>query len=93
MLAEYLNMDDSAFARSLSDPRCYTNPDYLTLLCLYFKLPDWLSRLAFKRANVQLDEDVKRNQALLHILRVQSNDGVDAANEFLARSNLEQLKI
>lgn len=93
MLAEYLNMDDSAFARSLSDPRCYTNPDYLTLLCLYFKLPDWLSRLVFKRANVQLDEDVKRNQALLHILRVQSNDGVDAANEFLARSNLEQLKI
>lgn len=93
MLAEYLNMDDSTFARSLSDPRCYTNPDYLTLLCLYFKLPDWLSRLVFKRANVQLDEDVKRNQALLHILRVQSNDGVDAANEFLARSNLEQLKI
>lgn len=93
MLAEYLNMDDSTFARSLSDPRCYMNADYLTLLCLYFKLPDWLSRLVFKRANVQLDEDVRRNQALLHILRVQSNDGVDAANEFLARSNLVQLKI
>lgn len=93
MLAEYLHMDDSTFARSLSDPRVYMNPDYLTLLCLYFKLPDWISRLVFKRACIQLDEDVRRHQALLHILRVQSNDGVDAANDFLVRSGLEELKI
>ena len=92
-LAEFLNMDDSTFARSLEDPKKYMNEDYLTILCLYFKLPDWISRLVFKRAHFQLDEEDKRHQALLHILRVQSNDGVEAANEYLSRNHLTSLTI
>ena len=93
VLAEFLNMDDSTFARSLEDPKKYMNEDYLTMLCLYFKLPDWISRLIFKRAHFQLDEENKRHQALLHILRVQSNDGVEAANEYLTRCHLSTLAI
>lgn len=92
-VAEYLHMDDSTFTRSLEDPRRYMNADYLTMLCLYFKLPDWISRLVFKRACFQLDEEIKRHQAILHILRVQSNDGLDAANVYLARNKLDELKI
>ncbi|MBQ9263572.1 MAG: hypothetical protein IJ189_05095 [Clostridia bacterium] len=38
-----MNMDDSTFARSLEDPKKYMNEDYLTMLCLYFKLPDWMT--------------------------------------------------
>ena len=61
------------------------------MLCLYFKLPDWISRMVFKRAHFQMDEEDKRHQALLHILRVQSNDGVEAANEYLKKSHLAPL--
>jgi Zn-dependent peptidase ImmA (M78 family) len=90
-MAEFLNMDDSTFARSLDDPKKYMNEDYLTVLCLYFKLPDWISRMVFKRAHFQMDEEDKRHQALLHILRVQSNDGVEAANEYLKKNHLAPL--
>ena len=46
-LAEYFNMDDSTFKRVIDDPKKYRNEDFLTLICLFFKLPDWLSRLVF----------------------------------------------
>ena len=92
-VAVYMHMDDSTFARSLEDSRRYMNADFLTMLCLFFKLPDWISRLVFKRACFQLDEEIKRHQAILHILRVQSNDGLEAANAYLTRNNLAELKI
>ncbi len=92
-LAEYLNMDDSTFMRWIDDPKKYRNEDFLTLLCLFFKLPDWISQMVFKRAKFQLDEDDRRHRALLHILRVQSNDGVQAANDYLTCHGLEPLKI
>ena len=92
-LAEYLNMDDSTFMRWIDDPKKYRNEDFLTLLCLFFKLPDWISQMVFKRAKFQLDEDDRRHRALLHILRVQSNDGVQAANDYLTCHGLEPLQI
>lgn len=92
-LAEFFNMDDATFGRWLDDPKRYRNEDFLTMLCLYFKLPDWLSSLVFKRAHFQLDEEDKRHRALLHILRVQSEEGVEAANAYLAKYNLPPLSI
>lgn len=86
-------MDESTLTRNLEAPRKFMNEDYLTAICLYFKLPDWISRLVFKRANFQFDEEVKRHMALQYILRVQSNDGIEAANEFLERNGLEKLRI
>jgi hypothetical protein len=40
-----------------------------------------------------LDEDDKRHSALLHILRVQTENGIDAANEYLIKNRLEPLRI
>ncbi|MBQ9685998.1 MAG: hypothetical protein IJV41_05520 [Oscillospiraceae bacterium] len=91
-LAADLKMDDSTFARALDNPRQYRNEDFLTILCLYFKLPDWISRLLFKRAHFQLDEDDKRHRAILHILRSQSNDGIEAANAYLKKVGQETLR-
>ena len=90
-LAEIWSMDDSTFARVLDDPRRYRNEDFLTLLCLCFRLPDWISRLVFKRAGFQLDDDIKRHRALMEILRSQSNDGIDAANKYLTDRRLDPL--
>ena len=90
-LAEIWGMDDSTFSRALDDPRRYRNEDFMTLLCLVFKLPDWISELLFRRAKFQFDDDDKRNRALKHILRTQSGDGIDAANRYLVKLNLEPL--
>ena len=92
-LARFLCMDESTLTRNLENPRRYLNEDYLTAICLYFKLPDWISRLVFKRAHFQLDEEDKRHRAIAHILRVQSNDGVEKANAYLERNGVEPLRI
>ena len=90
-IAEFLYMTDDMFGRSLTDPKKYKNEDFLTALCLYFKLPDWLSRMLFKRAHVSLDEDDKRHAVLLHILRAQSCDDLEAANDYLKQHGLAPL--
>ena len=92
-LAEILNMDDRTLSRWLNDPKKYRNEDFLTMIAIAFKLPDWISRLLFKRAHVQLDEDDRRHQAIEHILRVQSADGIEKANEYLQRNHLATLNI
>ncbi len=92
-LAEELNIDDRTLSRWLDDPTRYRNEDFLTMIALVFKLPDWISRLLFKRAHVQLDEDERRHQALEHILRVQSADGIDKANAFLQSNHLQVLSL
>lgn len=93
MLAEDLNMDYRTLGRWLSDPAKYRNEDFLTCLSLVFSLPDWLSRLLFKRAHMQLDEDDRRHQAIEHILRVQSADGIAKANEYLVANHFSPLTI
>ena len=93
MLAEDLNMDYRTLGRWLSDPAKYRNEDFLTCLSLVFSLPDWLSRLLFKRAHMLLDEDDRRHQAIEHILRVQSADGIDKANEYLVANHFSPLTI
>lgn len=90
-LAEYMHMDDSTFQRALSDPKKYKNEDFLMALCLYFKLPDWISELLFKRAHVMLDPDDERHAAMLEILRAKSCDGIDAAQEFMKERGVDPL--
>ena len=92
-LARFLHMDESTLTRNLENPRKYMNEDYLTAICLYFKLPDWISRLVFRRAHFQLDEEDRRHRAIGHILRVQSNDGVEEANAYLLRNGVAPLRI
>ena len=92
-LAECLNMDDRTLSRWLEDPSKYRNEDFLTMVCLTLKLPDWLSKALFRRAGMMLDEEDRRHNALLHILRVQSCEGIDEANKTLKRYNMSPLTL
>lgn len=82
-IAEYMHMADSTFQEMLSNPAKTSNPDFVLALCLFFKLPDWIALLLFKRAGAVLDEDKPRHGAFLHIIRAMICDGIDAANEYL----------
>ena len=92
-MADKLGMNQVTLKRWIESPAKYRNEDFLTAVCLVLKLPDWISRLLFKRAAVILDEDSARHMALDYILRVQSCDGIKAANEYLTRHGLNPLTL
>lgn len=92
-LAELILLDRKTLTRWLVDSKKYRNEDFLTILCLVFRLPDWLSMMLFKRAHFMFDEDDKRHASLLHILRAQSENGIDAANEYLIKNHLKPLSL
>lgn len=92
-LAEKLGMNQVTLKRWIESPMKYRNEDFLTAVALVLKLPDWISRLLFRRASVRLDEDNTRHMALDYILRAQSCDGIKAANEYLADHGLSPLAV
>ena len=92
-LAEIMDTSVVTLSRWLADPDKYATLDFVVILCLILQLPDWISMILLKRAHIWLDEDNRRHQAIQHILRVQSNDGLEAANRFLTEKNLEPLTL
>ena len=90
-IAEYMHMATRTFTDALSNPAMHMKPDFVLALCLYFKLPDWLGLLLFRRAGAMLDEDNPRHAAFMHILRAQSCDGLVAADEYLKSQGLDPL--
>jgi hypothetical protein len=92
-LAEKLDTTDKTLKRWLDEPWRFGGADLVVILALILELPDWISSMLLKRAHIQLDEDDRRHQALDHILRVQSNDGVKAANDYLRKMKLAPLSL
>ncbi len=92
-VSEYLDMELSTLSRRMSNPKLYRDKDFLVLLCLILELPDWISKMVFKRAGMILDEDDRRDRALMYILRAQSGDGIDAANTYLKKMKLPALSV
>ena len=90
-IAEFMHMATRTFTDALSNPAMHMKPDFVLALCLYFKLPDWLGLLLFRRAGAMLDEDNPRHAAFMHILRAQSCDGLVAADEYLKSQGLDPL--
>lgn len=90
-MADALGLTEQQLRRWLDMPTKYRNEDFLTAVALVLELPDWISRLLFKRAGLNLDDENARHVALDHILRVQSCDGIPAANSYLERHNMDAL--
>ena len=92
-LAKALNISVMTYTRWLEEPAKYGGIDFIAALALILQAPDWASDLLFKKAHLQLDEDDRRHQVIHHILRVRSNDGIKAANDYLKEKNLAPLLI
>jgi len=92
-LAEELDTSVVTLSRWLADPDKYITLDFVVILCLILQTPDWISDMLLKKAHIRLDRDDRRHQALWHILRVRSNDGLKAANQFLKEKNLKTLTL
>ena len=92
-LSEKLDTSEKTLKRWLDEPGRFGGADLIVTLALILELPDWISRMLFKRGHIQLDEDDRRHQALEYILRVQTNDGIKAANDYLRKMKLAPLSL
>ena len=91
--AELMNLSDSTLKRWLKEPDEQISIDFIVVAALAMKLPDWISELLLDRAHKCLSKANRRHLALQWILRVQWNDGIRAANDFLTAKGLEPLHI
>lgn len=91
--AELMNLSDSTLKRWLKEPDEQISIDFIVVAALAMKLPDWISELLLDRAHKCLSKTNRRHLALQWILRVQWNDGIRAANDFLTAKGLEPLHI
>lgn len=62
-------------------------------ICLILQTPKWLSKILFKRAKVTLDEDDRRDNAILYILDQLFMEGIDGANKYLKKRGMEPLSV
>lgn len=92
-MSEELNMSWRTLLRWLDDPEGKVTADFVIMVTLILKLPDWLSDLLFDRAYLKLSKSNKRHLALRHIQRVLWMDGIEKANEYLKEKNLDPLAV
>ncbi|MBQ9023323.1 MAG: helix-turn-helix transcriptional regulator [Eubacterium sp.] len=92
-MAEKLNMSRSTLKRWLREPEECISADFVMMVTLILKLPDWISELLFDRAYVCLSRSNKRHLAFRYIQRALWMDGIEKANEYLNEHGLEPLKI
>ena len=92
-IAEKLNVNSKSLHRWLKEPDRKINADFIVLLALIWRLPEWISALLLDRAYIQLSESNRRHLALQYILKVLWSEGVEKANAYLTARKLDCLSI
>ena len=92
-IAEKLNVNCKSLQRWLKEPDRRINADFIVLLALTWRLPDWISALLLDRAYIQLSESNRRHLALQYILKVLWSEGIENANAYLTARKLDCLSI
>ena len=92
-IAEKLNVNSKSLQRWLKEPDRRINADFIVLLALTWRLPDWISALLLDRAYIQLSESNRRHLALQYILKVLWSEGIENANAYLTARKLDCLSI
>lgn len=92
-MAEKLNITDKTLYRWLKDVDRRISADFVVMLALIWRLPDWISTLLLDRAYVHLSDTNRRHLALQYILKVLWSEGVDKANVYLKEKKLDCLSL
>lgn len=90
-LAPKLGTTDRTLREWINDPAKYFTTDMIIKLCLMWKLPCFISTLFLETRNITLNRKDLRSRALLYILNVMWDQGVDAANKYLKECGMETL--
>ena len=92
-ISEKLNVNSKLLQRWLKEPDRKVNADFVVMLALIWRLPDWISALLLDRAYIHFSESNRRHLALQYILKVLWSEGVEKANAYLAARKLDCLSI
>ena len=92
-IAEKLNVNSKLLQRWLKEPERKINADFVVVLALIWRLPDWISTLLLDRAYIHLSESNRRHLTLQYILKVLWSEGIDKANAYLTARKLDCLNI
>ena len=90
-LAPKLGTTDRRLREWINDPTKYFTTDRIIKLCLMWKLPFFISTLFLETCDITLNRRDLRSRALLYILNVMWDQGVDAANKYLKDCGIETL--
>lgn len=90
-LAPKLGTTDRSLREWINDPAKYFTTDRIVKLCLMWKLPYFISTLFLETRDITLNRKDLRSRALLYVLNVMWDQGVDAANKYLKECGMETL--
>lgn len=91
-MAEAMNVEDRTFRRWMSDPGKQFTIDFVVMICLILKTPEWLSYTLLENARLKLNRKSGRDMALAEILRAR-DDGIESANRYLRERHYEVLSV
>ena len=66
--------------------------DFIVRVTLMWQIPTWISKLLLDRAFIHVGEYDRRHQALEYIRTILWDQGIEAANRYLARRGLALLE-
>ena len=93
-MADKLRVGVRSLDRWLARPSRFINYDFIILLMLHWKLPDFIFDFLLDTAEVYRNKKNPRHRAFERIRRVNWNDGcVDKANEYLIECRLPMLSV
>lgn len=90
-MAEKLQTSDRRLREWLRDPARFFTVDSVIKICLMWKLPDFISTLLLESLDFRLNRRDPRNRALIYILEVMWDRGVDEANAYLKENHFDTL--
>ena len=90
-LAPKLGITDRRLREWIKDPVRFFTADRIIKLCLMWKLPSFISILFLETLNITLNRKDPRSRALLYIINVMWDQGVDAGNVHLKNCGFEPL--
>ena len=93
--AERIHTDPRSLSRWIGqEDKKHITPDFLIMMMSIFKMPDWLTDLAFETAGISMNPRTNgRHRIFKHIIRSMWTDSVDDLNRYLKEKGQAPLQV
>ena len=92
-MADKLGTTSKSLHDWLNDPEHKITLDFVVIVALMWKLPDWITRLLIESAGKQINERNPRRRDLDYIIDIMWDQGIEEANKYLSCHGHEILRV
>lgn len=92
-MADKLGTTSKSLRDWLNDPEHKITLDFVVIVALMWKLPDWITRLLIESAGKQINERNPRHRDLDYIIDIMWDQGIEEANKYLTSHGHEILRV